>query len=97
MSKVVYEAPWICYLHNFFTKNKVEFMQHMHDVPHTAQGNNAPCERCGKKIRQWKVPYFGINEPIIILCKACQAIPNVIEFIRAKRRSEFPPSKAVSV
>ncbi len=72
-------------------------MQHMHDVQHAATGSNAKCEKCKAKMKYYSVPYNGINEPVIILCDTCMKIPNVYEFIRAKRRAEFPPSKMVKI
>lgn len=70
-------------------------MQHLHDFPHDLEGNNGVCEMCNVFIGPYKVPFEGLNEPMILLCDTCLRIPNSKEHVRAKRRAEFPPDKTV--
>lgn len=68
----------------------------MHSLPHEYIVNDN-CEKCGVLIVNGRVDFETLNEPIIPLCEACKKIPNVKEYIRAKRRAQFPPSKSVKV
>jgi hypothetical protein len=90
---LIYEAPWICHAHQYWTQDKKEFFEHLHNVPHRQYGDDN-CARCGI-FCHYDVEFTGLNEPVIPLCEVCKKIPNVKEYVRAKRRAEFPPEKSV--
>ena len=87
--KLIYQAPHICYTHNFITMNKMEFFRHAQEVPHEQAGTHGVCESCGKYLPSFKVPYRGISEPTLILCTECERIPNIVNIIRDKRKSVY--------
>lgn len=68
-------------------------MQHLHDVPHE-QIVKDYCMMCGVWY-EGNVPFRGLNEPVIVLCATCQQVPSAVEWVRAKRRAEFPADKTV--
>jgi hypothetical protein len=68
----------------------------MHELPHEHIINDN-CEKCGVLIVNGRVPFETLNEPVIPLCEACKLIPNVKEYIRAKRRVQFPPEKTLNI
>jgi len=92
LSGLDYQSPWLCFVHQFHTQDKAAFFKHLHDVPHYLEGDNGVCEVCGVEFGYFKIPYEGFNEPAIILCPVHK---DSKEYIRAKRRSEFPPEKSV--
>lgn len=89
---IVYEPPWICYKHSYWTQDKAAFFEHLHNVPHEIEGKDI-CHKCGVEV-EYRIPFEGLNEPVIVLCQACEKIPNAREYVRAQRRAEFPPEKA---
>ena len=62
-------------------------------MPHEIKGEDV-CQRCGVQV-EYRIPFEGLNEPVIVLCDTCEKIPNAKEYVRAKRRAEFPPEKTV--
>ncbi len=88
--KLLYQSPWICRLHGFITMDKVLFFQHMGSQVHHHKGTNGICEMCTKFLPTFTAPYFGLSEPVIILCESCVRIPDVYNLVRDKRNAKYP-------
>ncbi len=93
--KLVYKSPWLCYVHGYVGRDEADFLDHLVALPHYRTGGKCRCERCKKKLQSYRVLHEGVDEPVIILCPECQLIPNVKQWVRAKRKAQYPIMSAV--
>jgi hypothetical protein len=89
-SDLLYTAPWLCYSHGIVTFDKAFFFRHLLEEPHYHEGMDGTCESCGLYLPNWRCLYRGLKEPPIILCRICELIPDIIQKIVDKRKSQYP-------